>query len=177
MFPYNKNKLNITLCGMMGSGKSSLGKKIAKKINYSFIDIDKLIEDKMNKSISDIFEQNGEQFFRKLEEDITIKNLNTKKAVISLGGGSILNKSIRSSIKKNSINIYLEVKNDILINRLKNSKNRPLIKNKNLEVILNDLKLSREKYYKEADMIIQNEGNVEDASKKIIEILSNEKNN
>ena len=65
------NKLNITLCGMMGSGKSSIGKIIAKKINFKFLDIDKIIEEKEKKSINDIFNQNGEKYFRIVEEKIT----------------------------------------------------------------------------------------------------------
>ena len=66
------NKLNITLCGMMGSGKSSIGRIIAKKIDFKFLDIDKIIEEKEKKSINDIFNQNGEKYFRIVEEKITI---------------------------------------------------------------------------------------------------------
>ena len=68
MFLSINNKLNITLCGMMGSGKSAVGKIMAKKIDYNFIDIDRLIEKKAKKSISNIFEEDGERYFRYLEQ-------------------------------------------------------------------------------------------------------------
>ena len=132
MFLSINNKLNITLCGMMGSGKSAVGKIMAKKIDYNFIDIDRLIEKKAKKSISNIFEEDGERYFRYLEQKITIDILRSKKTIVSLGGGAIINKSIRNSIKKNSYNIYLKVSIDDLKKRLENSKQRPLIIKKDL---------------------------------------------
>ena len=95
------NKLNVTLCGMMGSGKSAIGKILANKLNYNFIDVDKIIEIEAKKTIKKIFEEDGEEYFRDLEEKITINTLNIKKTIISLGGGAIINENIRNSIKKN----------------------------------------------------------------------------
>ena len=119
MFLIANNKINITLCGMMGSGKSVVGKLLAKKIRFDFYDTDKLIEKKTNKSIRKIFEDSVEQYFRKLEEDIIIDILKRKNSIISLGGGAISNQNIRSVINQNSFNIYLKVAIDILISRLK----------------------------------------------------------
>ena len=76
---------------MMGSGKSVLGKIIANKIDYNFIDIDKMIELETKKTIKKIFEEDGEQYFRDLEEKITIKFLKNKKTIVYLGGGAIIN--------------------------------------------------------------------------------------
>ena len=87
-------KLNITLCGMMGSGKSTLGKILAKKIGYNFVDTDKLIEEKEKKSINKIFEEDGENYFRQQEEKITLDILKNSNTVVSLGGGAIINKRI-----------------------------------------------------------------------------------
>ena len=162
------NKLNITLCGMMGSGKTAIGKSLANKIGYKFIDTDKLIEKKANKSINNIFHEDGEVFFRSLEERIIIKLLEKKNIVISLGGGSIISKSIRKFIKKNSYNIYLQVKIDILKKRLIYSKNRPLIITKNLDKILNELVEKRKKFYQKADFIIDNNENSNETIKKIL---------
>src|SRR5210317_861691 len=92
------NKLNISLCGMMGSGKSSIGKILANKLDYNFIDTDKMIEIKAGKTIKKIFEEDGEEYFRDLEDKITINILERKETIISLGGGTIINKKIRSSI-------------------------------------------------------------------------------
>ena len=95
------NKINITLCGMMGSGKSAVGKILANKLNYNFIDVDKMIEIDAGKTIKKIFEEDGEQYFRDLEEKKTINILELKETIVSLGGGAIINKNIRGSIKKN----------------------------------------------------------------------------
>ena len=111
-------KKNLTLTGMMGVGKSTIGKKLAKRLSYNFIDVDKMIEIEAGKTIKKIFEEDGEQYFRGLEEKITINILEYKKTIVSLGGGAIINKKIRNSIKKNSYNIYLSVDVDILTKRL-----------------------------------------------------------
>ena len=87
-----KSKKNIVLIGMMGSGKSSIGKILSKKLNLEFIDIDSKIEEKENMTISQIFETKGEEYFRKLEEIISINNLKLQNKVISLGGGGYINK-------------------------------------------------------------------------------------
>ena len=168
MFLNNNNKFNISISGMMGSGKSTISKIIAKKINYKFVDIDKLIEEKEKKTINKIFEEKGEKYFRKLEEKITIDVLNKKKIVVSLGGGAIINKNIRKSIIENSYNIYLKVDIDILVKRLKNSKNRPLIYERDLSRILAELIKKREKFYNNADLIIENEKNINNTVERII---------
>ena len=167
-------KLNITLCGMMGSGKSSIGKILAKKIGYNFIDIDKLIEEKTKKSINKIFEEDGENYFREVEEKITLDILKKHNTVVSLGGGAIINKSISNIIKMNSYNIYLEVNINILEKRLIKSKNRPLIIKKDINKTLKDLLIERESFYKKADLIIKNESNINNTIKTIIKSIINE---
>ena len=167
------NKINISLCGMMGSGKSAIGKILANKLDYNFIDVDKMIEIDAKKTIKKIFEEDGEEYFRDLEEKITINILRQKKTIVSLGGGAIINKKIRNSIKKNSYNIYLNVDLDILIKRLKNSKTRPLIYKKNLKKELINLINIREKFYREADLIVKNEKNIIITTENIIEKITN----
>jgi len=166
------NKLNISLCGMMGSGKSAIGKILANKLNYNFIDIDKIIEIEARKTIKKIFEEDGEEYFRDLEEKITISTLEHKKTIISLGGGAIINKKIRNSIKRNSYNIYLKVDLDILTKRLQNSKTRPLIYKKNLKKELINLMSYREKFYQKADLIVNNENNIIETTEKIIKKIN-----
>tara|TARA_B100000965_G_scaffold200641_1_gene167536 strand:- start:126 stop:644 length:519 start_codon:yes stop_codon:yes gene_type:complete len=168
MFLSINNKFNITLCGMMGSGKSSVGRIIAKKIHYKFIDIDKLIEKKEKKKISKIFLENGEEYFRSLEEKITIDNLYNKKSIISLGGGAIINNMIRNTIKKNSFNIYLKVDIDTLKKRLEKSTNRPLIIDKNLNKTLDELLKNREQFYNKADLVISNEISITNTVEEIL---------
>ena len=154
------NKLNITFCGMMGSGKSIIGSKFAKIINFNFLDTDAVIENKTGKSISNIFDNFGEAYFRELEEKYISKILLKKNYVISLGGGVMNNIRLRNIIKKKSFNIYLYVNNSILLKRLENSNKRPLIKNKNIKNILEELLKKREKYYNKADLKIDNANSV-----------------
>ena len=114
-------KKNLVLTGMMGVGKSTIGKILAKKLSFNFVDIDKLIEKRERCSINVIFKIKGEDFFRKLENKITLEELKKQESVISLGGGAFLNKSIRIRTKKTSISFWLDVNIDILMKRLKNS--------------------------------------------------------
>ena len=167
------NKLNITLCGMMGAGKSSIGRILANKLDYNFIDVDKIIEIEDKKTIKKIFEEDGEAFFRDQEERITLNSLNIKKTIISLGGGAIINKNIRNFIKKKSYNIYLKVDIDILVKRLQNSKTRPLIYKKNLKKELINLIKFREKFYRKADLIIKNETNIIETTQNILKKIIN----
>ena len=167
------NKLNISLCGMMGSGKSAIGKILANKLDYNFIDVDKIIEIDAGKTIKKIFEEDGEQYFRDLEEKKTINILELKETIVSLGGGAIINKNIRGSIKKNSYNIYLNVNIDILTKRLQNSKTRPLIYKKNLKKELINLIGIREKFYRKADLIVKNEKNIIETTENIIKKIIN----
>ena len=86
---------NLVFIGMMGSGKTTLGKIVSKKLNMKFIDIDHEIESKENMKISDLFKKKGEVFFRKLEERISLQNLKKNNSVISLGGGAFINQKVQ----------------------------------------------------------------------------------
>ena len=121
-----KSKENLVFLGMMGSGKSSIGMLVAKKLNLIFIDIDEEIEKELGKSIKEIFETNGEDYFRKIEEKITLKKLKLKSVIISLGGGAFINQNIRKEVIKNHISFWLDWNHHTLINRIKKSKKRPL---------------------------------------------------
>ncbi len=158
MFDLNKiKKKNICIIGLMGSGKSIIGKDLSEYLNLKFYDTDKEIELKTNRSISKIFEEQGEPYFRTIEEKICIKLLSQNNCVISLGGGSIINRNIRKEIKQNSYSIFLQVKLSNLLKRLKTSKKRPLLNNKidNKETLKN-LFEDRRKFYEKADFIVNN---------------------
>ena len=164
------NKLNITFCGMMGSGKSIIGNKFAKIIGFKFLDTDSFIEKKTGKTINQIFSESGEVFFRELEEIYITKILEKKNYVFSLGGGVMNNLNLRKIIKRNSCNIYLEVDINTLSKRLESSRNRPLINNTNIKKKLIALLEKREKFYKQADLTIKN-------NKKIFDTINELKNN
>ena len=159
MFDLTKiKKKNICIIGLMGSGKSIIGKDLSKSLNLKFYDTDKEIELKTNKSINEIFKEEGESYFRNIEEKICIDLLTEENCIISLGGGSIINRKIRKIIKKNSYSIYLQVKISNLLNRLKSSKKRPLLNlNQDRGEILQKIYNDRQKFYKKADLIVDND--------------------
>ena len=132
-----KSKENLVFLGMMGSGKSSIGSLVAKKLRLDFIDVDKEIEKELGLSISKIFEIKGEDYFRKFEEKITLKILKINSTVISLGGGAFVNKIIRKEVLKNHISFWLNLNNETLLNRIKNSKKRPLAFNSTDNELIN----------------------------------------
>tara|TARA_B100001996_G_scaffold268443_1_gene209833 strand:- start:547 stop:1059 length:513 start_codon:yes stop_codon:yes gene_type:complete len=130
---------NLVLIGMMGSGKSSIGKILSRKLEFEFIDTDIKIEKIEKKTISEIFKINGEKYFRSIEEVISLKYLKLSNKVIALGGGGYINPIIRKYALKKCISIWLNWKNETLINRIKNSKKRPLamkLNNQELEKLI-----------------------------------------
>ena len=148
----NLNK-NIVLIGMMGSGKSTIGYLLSKSTNLKHVDIDKLIEKETGLKIYDIFEKKGEEYFRNLEEKITLKLLKNKKNIISLGGGGFINKNIRKEVLNNNISFWLNWRSSTIIQRILKSKKRPLTKNateNDLKKLIND----RLKIYSEANFKI-----------------------
>ena len=141
---------NLVLVGMMGSGKSLIGKILSKKLDFDFIDTDNNIEETEQKTISEIFESNGEKYFRDIEEVISLKSLKLSKKVIALGGGGYMNSVIRKYAQKKCITFWLDWKNETLIDRIKHSKKRPLaMKFNNLE--LNKLIIKRSTTYNLSD--------------------------
>ncbi len=117
---------NLVFIGMMGSGKTTIGKIVSKKLNKRFIDIDQQIELEEKMTITDIFQKKGELFFREIEEKISLHNLKKSNLVVSLGGGAFINKKIQKEVLKNHISIWLKWDNNSLIKRIKNSSKRPI---------------------------------------------------
>ena len=148
----NLNK-NIVLLGMMGSGKSTIGRLLSKSLNLKFVDVDKIIEKDTGLRIYDIFEKKGEDFFREIEEKITLKLLKNKEQIISLGGGGFINKNIRKEIIDNNLSFWLYWKSSTIINRIYKSKKRPIALNTN-ENDLKKLIIVRSKIYSEANFKI-----------------------
>ncbi len=111
---------------MMGSGKSTIGRELSKKLTLKFVDIDREIEKKFKTTIKKIFENKGEDYFRKVEEQTTLRKLKLNSSVISIGGGAFINKNIRQEITKNHLSFWLNWDDKTLLNRIKNSKKRPL---------------------------------------------------
>lgn len=117
----------IALIGMSGAGKTTIGKLLAEKMNYEFVDLDDQIEKKENKSISQIFADEGEEFFRQLETKMLTELINNDKLVISTGGGIINNEKNREFLKNYFFNIFLNVSINEALERLQQNENRPLL--------------------------------------------------
>lgn len=169
----NLNK-NIVLIGMMGSGKSTIGYKLAKKLKMKFFDTDKIIEREAGKKIFKIFEEKGEFFFRGLEEKIVLKTLLNSRVVISLGGGGFLNEKIRKEVLLNNSSFWLKLNNNTLLKRLKRRRDRPILTNlKDFEIVR--LAKERAKKYSKANYKINCDNlSKNEIIKKIINFYENE---
>jgi shikimate kinase/shikimate kinase/3-dehydroquinate synthase len=133
-------KGNIVFLGMMGSGKTSVGKLVSNKLKVNFFDTDHQIEKRLKMNIPNIFINKGEKFFRKQEEKITLEILNKKNIVIALGGGAFLNKIIREEVLKNHLSFWLNWDDKIIINRIEKSYKRPLAFNLSKTELINLIK-------------------------------------
>ena len=147
-------KKNLTLTGMMGVGKSTIGKALSKRLSKEFIDIDKVIENKLNSTVQKIFEEKGESFFRKLEEKITIEEIKKDNKIISLGGGAFMNSKIRKYVFLNTKSFWLNINTNILAKRLQNSKKRPLLVGNNIKITLEKIYNERKSTYSLANFKI-----------------------
>ncbi len=146
----------VVLTGMMGCGKSSIGKELAEQMGVKFIDTDFEIEKKINMKIEEIFKEKGESFFRKIEEKICIDLIDGKSKVISLGGGAFLNNKIRQVILKKSLSVWIDVNYKIIAKRLKSSKKlRPILNYAKLEDSVKSILKERVPIYKLATLRIE----------------------
>ena len=141
-----KSEKSLILIGMMGSGKSTIGSLISKKLNLEFFDVDRNIEKNEGMKITQIFKNKGEKHFREVEKNLTIKILNKKNCVISLGGGAFLNDEIRKKILSEHISIWLNWLPSTIINRIKKNNKRPIVKKLNKNEIEKLIKYRSLKY-------------------------------
>jgi len=172
-----ESKENIVFLGMMGSGKTSIGLLISKKLNLQFYDIDQIIEKELKMNISDIFEKKGEKFFRDIEEKTTLKILKKKWIVISLGGGAFINKKIREEILRNHLSFWLNWNSKTLIQRIKKNIKRPIALKSSTNELIDLIKkrsvvYSKSKYKINCEKLSKNE-----IVNEIINIYENEKIN
>lgn len=157
--------MRIYLIGMMGSGKSTLGKELAKALNYTFIDMDHYIEEKCCKFIDEIFRDYGEAWFRAFETNTLKEFKKMDNVIIATGGGVIKNKKHKEIMDGKCI--YLSVPLDVLEARLEGDETRPLLKTKTVKEILEE-RIPLYEYF--ADIKVENV-NMESAIKKIMEAL------
>ena len=149
-------KTNIALTGFMGAGKSTIALLLAEKLSKQAVELDKLIETSSGKSIADIFSDEGEDAFRRLEIELAREIAANDNQVISCGGGIILNRINITRLKEKSIIVYLKAAPEVLHNRIINKKiDRPLLKDDNSLQIVKNMMLVRQPLYEStADIII-----------------------
>ncbi len=168
-----KVKKNLVLTGMMGSGKSTIGKNLSKNLKMDFADTDNIIEQKLSLSVSKIFEIKGEEFFRMMEEKEIQELINKTNIIIALGGGAFMNKTIREKIKINAFSVWLDLDISELYKRTKINKKRPLL----VDMSEDDLKKlydRRKKIYSLADFKIDcNNKNKDEITEEIKEFYKN----
>ena len=160
---------NLVLLGMMGVGKSTLGKIVAKKLGLVFVDTDLNIEKKYSMKISEIFKKKGEKFFRHQEEKEVLESLNKSECIIALGGGAFMEKTVRDKILKDTVSIWLDINLKTLNKRIKWNNKRPLINRENSQKKINEVYARRKNIYKLAKYRINcNNLSKENIVKKII---------
>lgn len=151
---------NIVLCGFMGSGKSTIGNLLSKKMGMAFIDLDAYIEKKENKSVSQIFADSGEEYFRQLEKN-AVKELAYKKSIILATGGGTLTFRENVDILKNADNkiILLDLPVEVVEQRLQGDTKRPLLNRPDKEKVMRELYEKRLPLYRSAADIVVNAAN------------------
>jgi len=144
---------SIVLVGMPGSGKSSVGRRLAQRLGFEFIDSDTKIEEAAGgMSVTDIFAKHGEPEFRSLEARVIARLLESGPAVIATGGGAFVNPDTRALIGQHGISIWLKAEIDILLRRVKRKNDRPLLQGDDPEGVLKRLLSERESAYERANI-------------------------
>ena len=157
----------IFLCGFMGAGKSTIGRKLAEKLALTFLDLDDYITHKAGKSIPEIFEEGGEQSFRKAERRCILEIIRTYEGIVALGGGSLQNQHMVDHIKLNGLLVFIETPISVILERINKDTNRPLLLNEEgevkekemLEKELSALYDKRLPLYRQAELTVTDDGN------------------
>lgn len=148
----------IVLVGMMGVGKTSVGRRLAKQLGIKFVDADEEIELAADMSVSEIFERYGEEYFRDGERRVIARLVDGSAKVIATGGGAFINEETRALILESATTIWLDADIDILVERVSRRSHRPLLRNRNPRDVLIELGEKRNPIYALADIHIRSEG-------------------
>ncbi len=163
---------HIVLVGLMGAGKTSVGKRLAQRLHLPFVDSDNAIEESANMSIPDIFKSLGEAEFRAGERRVIARLLNEPQQVIATGGGAYMDAETRLRIKEHGVSVWLKAELPILMRRVLRRQDRPLLANSDPEATMRDLMARRYPVYAEADLCILSDEQPHDAMvTRVIEAL------
>lgn len=145
----------LVMVGMMGAGKSSIGRRLANRLGMPFVDADSEIELAANATISEIFEEHGEEYFRDGERRVIRRLLDGEPKVLATGGGAFVQPETRAAIQESAVSIWLKADRDLLLSRVRRRSNRPLLKGGNPEEIIGRLIAERYPIYEQAAIHVQ----------------------
>ena len=155
---------SIVLVGMMGVGKSSIGRRLAARLGVPFVDADTEIEKAAGMSIADIFARHGEAYFRSGEARVIARLLDSGSQVLASGGGAVMNADTRAAIKAKGVSIWLKAEIDVLLRRVaKRKAERPMLHTDDPSETLRQLLIAREPFYAQADLTVQSHEGPHDA--------------
>jgi shikimate kinase len=149
------NGRSIVLVGLMGAGKSTVGRRLAQKLGLDFIDADAEIESAAGKTVPDIFRDHGEAYFRDGERKVIARLLESGSQVLATGGGAFTNEETRQNIARRGISVWLKADIDLLMKRVRRRDNRPLLKSEDPEEVMRQLIAQRYPVYGRADVIVE----------------------
>ena len=168
-----KRKKNVYLIGMMGTGKSTIGKQVASELSLDFYDSDLEIEKKSGKSVSEIFATDGEPKFRKLEQNFIENGHPDSDSIVSCGGGLCVISGMLESLKAKGTVICLWAIPEVIFERIKNDRGRPLLKVEKPKKEIQRIIDQRKDYYLQADLVIDcNELSIEEVSQRVIRAVT-----
>ena len=168
-----QNANTIVLIGMMGVGKTSLGRALSKHLGYHFIDVDKEIVEREGRTIPEIFKIHGESYFRQLELSLMEELLKETNCIISTGGGAVINSKTASLIWNNALSVWIHSDIDVLLGRIGDDKNRPLLQDENPRMVLEKLEQERTPIYKCANIHVKsNDEPLEKTLKRLIDKIN-----
>ncbi len=149
-----RHLVNLALIGFMGTGKSSVGRLAAEQLHFDYLDTDELIQSRAGRTITDIFDGDGEAAFRKLEQQLVNELAARKRTVISTGGGLPTNPVNLASLKTHALIVCLWASPEKIWERVRNQTHRPLLRSPNPRLKIRELLAAREPFYRQADVLI-----------------------
>jgi shikimate kinase len=146
---------SIVMVGLMGCGKSAVGRRLGARLGLSFVDADEEIEKAAGKSIEDIFAEHGEPYFRDGERKVLARLLRSGPQVLATGGGAFMNAETRAAIAQSGISVWLKAELSLLVRRVAKRSNRPLLKTGDPEEVMRNLIETRYPVYAQADITVE----------------------
>lgn len=168
-----KLKKTVVLVGMMGAGKTAVGRALAARLGVPFLDSDAEIVKAANMSIAEIFERDGEPFFRRKEAQVIERLLDEERGILSTGGGAYLADGNRSMISEKGVAVWLDADLELLWNRVKHKDTRPLLRTADPKATLTDIFNARVPVYSLADLSVKADAgySIDEMAAKVVEVL------